>query len=164
MTLKEKVFEVANYYRDEFGGTPESVPDWYVSNKLNERTQATQKWYKPIDVAKMRFILLVAGEYPKIKTFATERRANDGYVYGGLPFEIIEGMKEYDLNFPQALEVFMGTIEHFHTNGVIADTTKASLLALIESEDRVVYGSSWAEENNIFVDSREVGLARGGKP
>lgn len=164
MTLEQKVLEVANYVRNDWGGKPEDVPDWYIANYLNNRGGESVKVFKPIKVAEVRFLLLVSGEYPKIKEYASTHRANDGYVYGNLPFDVIEAMTEIDLNMPNAYNIFKNTLDLFFEKGVISEQTKNALIGMVQYDEVMVYGKSWAEENNLTIDSRAVGLARGGKP
>ena len=165
MTLEQKVLEVANYVRNDWGGKPEDVPDWYIADFLNERkTSEVVRVYKPIKVSEVRFVLLVSGEYPRVKEYAINNRANDGYVYGAIPFDIIEGMNEIDLNIPNAYNVFKSTLDLFFDKGVISEQSKNTLLGMVRYDEVVVWGKSWAEENNLTIDSRAVGLARGGKP
>ena len=66
MSFIVKINEVADQYKDSFEGTPESVPDWFIADRLNEQPSSVVQKYIPIVCKDIKGLLIIRGEYALI--------------------------------------------------------------------------------------------------
>ena len=163
MSLIDKINELALLHKDDFEGTSESVPDWFIANKLNEQPATVVQKYVPIVCKDIKGMLIIGGEYAVIK----ELSLNGTNPIKALCVNVLEalnGFDELDMNNPSYLIGYGGIADNLETAGIISSQTKQILLSLIVQSPVTEYSESWATLNNIIVDSRVVGIARGANP
>ena len=103
----------------------------------------------------------MGGEYAVIK----ELSINVTNPIKGLCINALEALTAYeffDMNNPDFLSGYSKMINNLELAGVISAQSKQTFLNLIIQIPITEYGQSWAEANNLNVDARIVGLARGG--
>ncbi len=163
MSLIDKINELALLHKDDFEGTSESVPDWFIANKLNEQPATVVQKYVPIVCKDIKGMLIIGGEYAVIK----ELSLNGTNPIKALCVNVLEALNGFDvldMNNPSYLIGYVGIADNLETAGIISSQTKQILLSLIIQIPVTEYGESWATLNNIIVDSRVVGIARGANP
>lgn len=163
MTLIEKINEISEIYQNSFGETLESVPDWFISDILNIKPQTTVSQYKPIPTKDLKSILIVSGEFAKIKQIS-ETGSDPSKSLCINVIETLNSFETINLNVVEYYDSYQTMKTELFYLEIISESTKDKFTSLITTEDVIVYGLSWAEENDLYIDSRSVGLARGGKP
>jgi hypothetical protein len=161
MSLIDKINELSLQYKDEFGGTSQSVPDWFIADKLNEKPTSVVQKYIPVKTQDIKTVLILGGEYAGIK----ELSINGTNPIKGLCINALEALTAYeffDMNNQDFLLGYSEMINNLELAGVISAQSKQTFLNLIIQIPITEYGQSWAEANNLNVDARTVGLARGG--
>jgi hypothetical protein len=162
-SLIEKINEIAEQYKNNYGDIPESVPDWLIANKLNEQPTSIVQKYVPIVCKDIKGMLIIGGEYAVIK----ELSLNGTNPIKALCVNVLEalnGFDELDMNNLSYLTGYGAIANNLETAGIISSQTKQILLSLIVQKDVIEYSQSWAVLNNIIVDARSVGIERGAYP
>jgi len=163
MTLIDKINELALLHKDDFEGTSESVPDWFIAYKLNEQSSSVVQKYIPIVCKDIKGMLIIGGEYAVIKELSlTGQNPIKALCVNVL--EALNGFDELDMNNPSYLIGYGEIANNLELAGIISSQTKQILLSLIVQKDVTEYGKSWAALNNYQVDARSVGIARGANP
>lgn len=162
MELLDKINQVANELKNQFGGTIENVPDWAISEKLNEPTVALQTVYKNVQTRDIKTILILAQELFNIVDYISngENKLIKNVCYS--VNTVLNELEVLDFNQPEYLATFQQIVASLFQANLISALTKARLEALIVSETKEVLAQSWAQLNNIQIDTTIVGLARGG--
>ena len=163
MALIDKINEIADLYKGEFENTPDSVPDWFIANKLNEQPATVVQKYVPIVCKDIKGMLIIGGEYAVIK----ELSLNGTNPIKALCVNVLEALNGFDIldmNNPSYLIGYGEIANNLELAGIISSQTKQILLSLIVQSPVTEYSQSWATLNNIIVDSRVVGIARGANP
>lgn len=162
MELLDKINQVANELKNQFTGTIESVPDWAISEKLNEPTVALQTVYKTVRTRDIKTILILAQELFNIVDYISngENKLIKNVCYS--VNTVLNELEVLDFNQPEYLATFQQIVTSLFQANLISALTKARLEALIVSETKEVLSQSWAQLNNILVNPTIVGLARGG--
>lgn len=163
MALIDKINEIADLYKGEFENTPDSVPDWFIANKLNEQPSSIVQKYVPIVCKDIKGMLIIGGEYAVIKELSLSG-TNPIKALCVNVLEALNGFDVLDMNNPTYLIGYEEIANNLETAGIISSQTKQILLSLIIQSPVTEYGESWAVLNNIIVDSRIVGIARGANP
>ncbi|MCA2505416.1 MAG: hypothetical protein IM550_20310 [Microcystis sp. M54BS1] len=163
MTLLDKINQVAEELKFQYG-TAESVPDWAIAEKLNEPIVTTKAVYQSVKTRDIKTILILSQELFNI----VDGVSNGGSkVIKSLCFSAItvlneSELKELDFNNPEYLSSFQEIVVSLFEAGLISEMTKERLESLIVPEIQQVFGESWAQLNQLEVNDRIVGLARGG--
>lgn len=162
MELPDKINQVANDLKNQFGGTIESVPDWAISEKLNEPIVTLETFYKSVRTREIKTILILAQELFNIVDYISngENKSIKGICYS--VNAVLSELEVLDLNQPEYLATFQQIIASLFQANLISAPTKARLEALIVTETKEVIVQSWAQLNNIQVDTTIIGLVRGG--
>ena len=162
MELLDKINQVANDLKNQFGGTIESVPDWAISDKLNEPIVTLQTFYKSVQTRDIKTILILAQELFNIVDYISngENKLIKNVCYS--VNTVLNELEVLDFNQPEYLATFQQIVASLFQANLISALTKARLEALIVSETKEVLAQSWAQLNNIQIDTTIVGLARGG--
>ena len=162
MELLDKINQVANDLKNQFGGTIESVPDWAISDKLNEPTVALQTFYKSVRTRDIKTILILAQELFNIVDYISngENKSIKGICYS--VNAVLSELEVLDLNQPEYLATFQQIIASLFQANLISAPTKARLEALIVPETKEVLAQSWAQLNGVEINPRIVGILRGG--
>lgn len=162
MELLDKINQVANELKNQFGGTIENVPDWAISEKLNEPTVTSQTVYKNVQTRDIKTILILAQELFNIVDYISngENKLIKNVCYS--VNTVLNELEVLDFNQPEYLATFQQIVASLFQANLISALTKARLEALIVSETKEVLAQSWAQLNNIQIDTTIVGLARGG--
>ena len=160
MTLIDKINELALLHKDDFEGTSESVPDWFIANKLNEQPATIVQKYIPIVCKDIKAILIIGGEYAVIKELSLSG-TNPVKALCVNVLETINGFDVLDMNNPSYLSVYEEMSDSLETAEIISSSTKQTLISLIIQSPVTEYGESWAQLNQTVVDARVVGIARG---
>lgn len=162
MELPDKINQVANDLKNEFGGTIESVPDWAISDKLNEPIVTLQTFYKSVRTRDIKTILILAQELFNIVDYISngENKLIKSVCYS--VNAVLSELEVLDLNQPEYLSTFQQIVASLFQANLISAPTKIRLEALIVSETKEVLAQSWAQLNNIQVDTTIIGLVRGG--
>lgn len=162
MELLDKINQVANELKNQFGGTIENVPDWAISEKLNEPTVTSQTVYKNVQTRDIKTILILAQELFNIVDYISngENKLIKNICYS--VNAVLNELEVLDFNQPEYLATFQQIVASLFQANLISALTKARLEALIVSETKEVLAQSWAQLNNIQIDTTIVGLARGG--
>lgn len=160
--LLDKISEIAQQLKSLYGNTPESVPDWAISEKLNEPSVTSQIVYQPIKSLDVKAILILAQELFNIVDYLDngEDKVIKNLCYTATT--VLNELDVLDINNPEYLASFQQIVINLFQAGLITEMTKIRLQALIVSETLQKPGLSWAQLNQIEVDARIVGLARGG--
>ena len=161
--LIEKINEIAEQFKDQFENSSGSVPEWFIADKLNEKPVSTVQKYVPLSCKEIKAIFIVERVYHVIK----ENSISGTNEIKSLCVDIIETLNSFDvidLNIPEYMSTYQELINELETAGIISQTTKQKLMDLIVQQTVTVYGQSWSEINNISVDARSVGIARGAEP
>lgn len=160
--LTDKINEVASELKTQFGENLQDVPDWAIAEKLNEPIVALQAVYQPIKSRDIETILILAQELYNIVDYIDkgENRNIKNLCYTAIT--ALNKLEVLDINNPEYLASFQQIIIDLFQAELISETTKIRLQALIVPETKQNFGKSWAELNEIEVDARIVGLARGG--
>jgi len=161
MTLLEKINEVVEQNRGSYGGNPEDVPDWLVADVINAKSSETQSAYKNIICNEIKSILILSGEFAVMKSLSTQGVQPVNLLCLNI-IEALDCFEYIDLNISEYYEGWNNILTNLIAAGLISALTQDQINALVITEDIVVYGQSWAEQNEVFVDSRTVGLLRGG--
>ena len=160
MNLINKINELTLLYKDNFEGTVESVPDWFISNKLNEQPTSIVQKYVPIVCKDIKAILIIGGEFAVIK----EQSLSGTNPVKALCVNVLETINGFDvleMDNPNYLSVYEEMSDSLETAGIISSLTKQTLLSLLIQSPVIEYGESWAQLNQTVVDARVVGIARG---
>ena len=162
MELLDKINQVANDLKNQFGGTIESVPDWAISDKLNEPIVTLQTFYKNVQTRDIKTILILAQELFNIVDYISngENKSIKSVCYS--VNAVLNDLEVLDLNQPEHLATFQQIIASLFQANLISAPTKTRLEALIVPETKEVLVQSWAQLNNIQVDTTIIGLVRGG--
>lgn len=163
MSLIDKINELALIHKDDFEGTSESVPDWFIAYKLNEQPTSVIQKYVPIVCKDIKGMLIIGGEYAVIK----ELSLNGTNPIKALCVNVLEALNGFDtldMNNPTYLLGYEGIANNLEAAGIISSQTKQILLSLIIQTFITEYGQSWTQLNQILVDARSVGIARGANP
>lgn len=160
--LLEKINQVAEELKAQYGETIESVPDWAISEKLNEPSVTLQTVYQPIKSRDIKTILILAQELYNIVDYidSGENKGIKNLCYSAIT--VLDELEVLDINNPEYLAKFQQIIINLFEAELISETTKTQLQTLIVSEQTLTQGLSWAQLNGIEVDARIVGLTRGG--
>lgn len=164
MTFIEKINEVAAANQDQFGGTPESVPDWFIADLLNYKESTTQNVNGNVLTDRIIGLLIGTGEYGVIKVAAQSHASDAVRVLCNNVIEALEAFDFLETSREDYHTLYDSMIAGLFSAGLIAEQTKAALESLIPTEVVTVSAQSWAEQNNVTVTSRTVGIERGGKP
>ena len=159
--LLEKINQVAEELKSQYGGTIENVPDWAISEKLNEPIVVLQTVYQLVKTRDIKTILILAQELYNIVDYINsgQNKAIKNLCYTAIT--VLNEIEVLDLNNPEYLASFQQIIVNLFEAELISETTKTRLQTLIVSEQTLTQGLSWAQLNEE-VDARIVGLARGG--
>lgn len=160
--LLDKINQVAEELKLQYGGTAESVPDWAIAQKLNESIVTTKTVYQPVKTRDIKTILVLSQELFNIVDGISN---GDSKAIKNLCFSAVTVLNELevlDFNQPEYLATFQQIVASLFQANLISALTKAQLEALIVSETKEVLAQSWAQLNNIQIDTTIVGLARGG--
>jgi|LakMenEpi03Aug12_release.lakeMendotaPanAssembly.Ray.scaffolds.fasta_scaffold561651_1 hypothetical protein len=162
MELLDKINQVANDLKDQFGGTIESVPDWAISDKLNESIITLQTVYKSVKTRDIKTILILAQELFNIVDYISngENESIKNICYS--VNAVLSELEALDLNQPEYLATFQQIAANLFQANLISAPTKTRLEALIVPETKEVLAQSWAQLNNIQIDTTIIGLVRGG--
>ena len=162
MELLDKINQVANDLKNQFGGTIESVPDWAISDKLNEPTVTLQTFYKSVRTRDIKTILILAQELFNIVDCISngENKSIKSVCYS--VNAVLSELEVLDLNQPEYLATFQQIIASLFQANLISAPTKARLEALIVPETKEVLAQSWAQLNGVEINPRIVGILRGG--
>ena len=164
MKLIDKVKEVSEQYKNQFAGTPESVPEWFIANKLNEKTSVTEDKYKPISCNTIKAILLLNGEFASLKIQSENPTISPLKLLCANVLETLSSFENIDVSVSDYYIGYNEMVNALFDNLVISNKTKTKLLSLLVTEKVTTFGNSWAEENKEEVNSRTIGIARGANP
>lgn len=162
MTFIEKINEVADANKDKFGGATESVPDWFIADLLNYKESTHLPVAGNVLTDRIIRLLIGTGAYGVIKVAAQSNASEAVRVLCNNVIEALEAFDFIETSRADYNELYIGMIAGLFSAGLITETTKAALEELIPTE--FVSGQSWAEQNNVLVTSRTVGIERGGNP
>ena len=160
MSLINKKNELTLLHKDDFEGTEESVPDWFIANKLNEQPTSIVQKYVSIVCKDIKAILIIGREYAVIK----EQSLSGTNPVKALCVNVLETINGFDvleMDNPNYLSVYEEMSDSLETAGIISSSTKQILLSLLIQSPVIEYGESWAQLNQTVVDARVVGIARG---
>jgi hypothetical protein len=162
MELLDKINQVANDLKDQFGGTIESVPDWAISDKLNESIITLQTVYKSVRTRDIKTILILAQELFNIDDYISngEDKSIKNICYS--VNAVLGELEVLDLNQSEYLATFQQIVANLFQANLISAPTKTRLESLIVPETKEVLAQSWAQLNNIQIDTTIIGLVRGG--
>ena len=162
MELLDKINQVANDLKNQFGGTIESVPDWAISEKLNEPTVTLQTFYKSVRTRDIKTILILAQELFNIVDYISngENKSIKSVCYS--VNDVLSELEVLDFNQPEYLATFQQIATSLFQANLISAPTKARLEALIVPETKEVLAQSWAQLNGVEINPRIVGILRGG--
>lgn len=162
MELLDKINQVANDLKNQFGGTIESVPDWAISEKLNEPIVTLETFYKSVRTRDIKTILILAQELFNIVDYISngENKSIKSVCYS--VNDVLSELEVLDLNQPEYLATFQQIIASLFQANLISAPTKARLEALIVPETKEVLAQSWAQLNGVEINPRIVGILRGG--
>ena len=162
MELLDKINQVANDLKNQFGGTIESVPDWAISDKLNEPTVTLQTIYKSVRTRDIKTILILAQELFNIVDYISngENKSIKSVCYS--VNAVLNELEVLDLNQPEYLTTFQQIATSLFQANLISAPTKTRLEALIVPETKEVLAQSWAQLNGVEINPRIVGILRGG--
>ncbi|GCA81882.1 hypothetical protein [Microcystis aeruginosa] len=162
--LIDKINEVASDLKNQFGGNPQDVPDWAISDKLNELTLILQSVYKPVQIREIKTILILAQELYGIVDYITngQDRALKSVCFSAMTVLDEMGLEFLDLNNPVFLANFQQIINTLLEADLISDSTKTQIESLIVLEEKQVLGESWAQLNGVEINPRMIGILRGG--
>lgn|GEM_PF-6073256 len=162
MELLDKINQVANDLKDQFGGTIESVPDWAISDKLNESIITLQTVYKSVRTRDIKTILILAQELFNIDDYISngENKSIKNICYS--VNAVLGELEVLDLNQSEYLATFQQIVANLFQANLISAPTKTRLESLIVPETKEVLAQSWAQLNNIQIDTTIIGLVRGG--
>lgn len=160
--LLEKINQVAEELKLQYGGTAESVPDWAISEKLNEPTVTLQTVYKNVQTRDIKTILILEQELFNIVDYISngENKLIKNVCYS--VNTLLNELEVLDFNQPEYLATFQQIVNSLFQTNLISALTRTRLEALIVSETKEVLAQSWAQLNNVQIDTTIVGLARGG--
>jgi hypothetical protein len=160
--LLDKINQVANDLKDQFGGTIESVPDWAISDKLNESIITLQTVYKSVRTRDIKTILILAQELFNIDDYISngENKSIKNICYS--VNAVLGELEVLDLNQSEYLATFQQIVANLFQANLISAPTKTRLESLIVPETKEVLAQSWAQLNNIQIDTTIIGLVRGG--
>lgn len=162
--LLEKINQVAEELKLQYGGTAESVPDWAITEKLNEPIVITKTVYRPVKTRDIKTMLILSQELFNIVdgiSNSTEKAIRN-LCFSAVTVLNEADLKELDFNNPEYLSSFQQIVVSLFEAELISEATKERLESLIVPEIQQVFGESWAQLNQLEVSDRIVGLARGG--
>lgn len=162
--LTDKINEVASELKNQFGGNLENVPDWAISDSLNESPVILQSVYKPVRIREIKAILILEQELYGIVDYIAN---GPDMALRSVCFSVMTVFNEtgfdfLDLNNPVFLANFQQIINTLLEANLISDSTKSQIESLIVSEEKQVLGESWAQLNGVEVNPRMIGILRGG--
>ena len=162
--LLDKINQVAEELKLQYGGTAESVPDWAIAQKLNESIVTTKTVYQPVKTRDIKTILVLSQELFNIVDGISngDSKAIKNLCFSAVTVLNESELKELDFNNPEYLSSFQQIIVGLFEAELITEITKERLESLIVPEIQQVFGESWAQLNQLEVSDRIVGLARGG--
>lgn len=162
--LTDKINEVASELKTQFGGNLQDVPDWAISDKLNESPVILQSAYEPVRIREIKTILVLAQELYGIADYISngEDRVLKSVCFSAMTVLNETGFEFLDLNNPVFLANFQQIINTLLEANLISDSTKTQIESLIVLEEKQVLGESWAQLNGVEVSPRIVGILRGG--
>lgn len=161
--LLEKINQVAEELKPQYGETAESVPDWAIAEKLNEPIVITKAVYQPVNIRDIKTILILSQELFNIVDGVSNggSKAIKSLCYSAIAV-LNESELKLDFNNPEYLSSFQEIVVNLFNAELISEATKTQLESLIVPEIQQVFVESWAQLNGIVVSDRIVGLARGG--
>lgn len=161
--LLEKINQVAEELKLQYGGTAESVPDWAIAEKLNEPIVITKAVYQPVNIRDIKTILILSQELFNIVDGVSNAgsKAIKSLCYSAIAV-LNESELKLDFNNPEYLSSFQEIVVNLFKAELISEATKTQLESLIVPEIQQVFVESWAQLNGIVVSDRIVGLVRGG--
>lgn len=161
--LLEKINQVAEELKLQYGGTAESVPDWAIAEKLNEPIVITKAVYQPVNIRDIKTILILSQELFNIVDGVSNAgsKAIKSLCYSAIAV-LNESELKLDFNNPEYLSSFQEIVVNLFKAELISEATKTRLESLIVPEIQQVFVESWAQLNGIVVSDRIVGLVRGG--
>ena len=162
MELLDKINQVANDLKNQFGGTIESVPDWAIYDKLNEPIVTSQTVYKSVRTRDIKTILILAQELFNIVDYISngENKSIKSVCYS--LNAVLNELEVLDLNQPEYLATFQQIVASLFQANLISAPTKIRLEALIVPETKEVLTQSWAQLNDVEINPRIIGILRGG--
>lgn len=162
--LLEKINQIAEELKFQYGETAESVPDWAIAEKLNEPIVITKAVYQPVNIRDIKTILILSQELFNIVDGVSNAgsKAIKSLCYSAIAVLNESELKELDFNNPEYLSSFQEIVVNLFKAELISEATKTRLESLIVPEIQQVFVESWAQLNGIVVSDRIVGLARGG--
>ena len=163
MSFIEKINEVTDQHKHLFEGTNESVPDWFIANELNKQPIILQKKYEAIDCKDVKAMLIVEGKYSIIKELSISGSSEIKELCSTI-LDILNGFDTMNMNIPEYLSSYIRITNILESTNIITTDIKQRILSFIIEKDIEVVGLSWSQINNIQVDARSVGIARGAKP
>jgi hypothetical protein len=164
MELLDKINQVANELKNQFGGTIESVSDWAISDKLNEPIVILQSGYKPVQIREIKTILILKQELYGIVDYITNGsdKALRSVCFSVMSVFNETGFELLDLNNSDFFANFQQIINTLLEADLISDSTKTQIESLIVLEEKQVLGESWAQLNGVEINPRIIGILRGG--
>lgn len=162
--LLDKINQVAEELKLQYGGTLSAVPDWAIAQKLNESIVTTKTVYQPVKTRDIKTILVLSQELFNIVDGISngDSKAIKSLCFSAVTVLNESELKELDFNNPEYLLSFQQIIVGLFEAELITEITKERLESLIVPEIQQVFGESWAQLNQLEVSDRIVGLARGG--
>lgn len=162
--LLDKINQVAEELKLQYRGTAESVPDWAIAEKLNKPIVITKTVYQPVKTRDIKTILILSQELFNIVDGVSngDSKAIKSLCFSAITVLNESELKELDFNNPEYLSSFQEIVVNLFEAELISETTKERLESLIVPEIQQVFGESWATLNQLEVNDRIVGLARGG--
>jgi hypothetical protein len=162
MELLNKINQVANELKDQFEGTIESVPDWAISERLNESIVTLQTVYKSVRTRDIKTILILAQELFNIVDYISngENKSIKNICYS--VNAVLSELEVLDLNQSEYLATFQQIATNLFQANLISAPTKTQLEALIVPETKEVLAQSWAQLNGVEINPRIIGILRGG--
>lgn len=134
------------------------LPDWRVAEVLNAPDQTLPVVHIDVSTDDVREVLLATGAWSKI-IMTAEPGSGAPVELRGLCILVRDTMtytRTLRLSDPTRYAVTQQVIGGLLTAGIVDQATADALLALADRHQ------SWAEANDMQVDARTVGLARGG--
>jgi hypothetical protein len=161
--LLDKINQIAEELKFQYGGTTESVPDWAIAEKLNESIVTTKTVYQPVKTRDVKTILVLSQELFNIVDGISngDSKGIKSLCYSAIAV-LNESELKLDFNNPEYLSSFQEIVVNLFKAELISEATKTRLESLIVPEIQQVFVESWAQLNGIVVSDRIVGLARGG--
>lgn len=135
----------------------QGMPDWEIAEILNAKDSLLPTVYCDVATADAREVLLSSGEWSAL-VIAADSDATPALLRGACivardTLTLTQSIRTSNQAIRGAVEVALNGLV---LGGIVAQDTKNAVSELMYANQ------SWAEANNLKVDARAVGLARGG--